>query len=527
MDDAAAAKIAEEALLQTHINYQIDRATSIRQAYELMSLRNHDVILSDLRLPDAVGLVAIAKIRSKCDTVPLIILSGSENEQFYVETLAKGADDCICRENLTPTNLLRCINQNIERVRQKRENIELMDAVDRQRQRLEEQASLLQEKNVRLASLCESARSFVNNVSHEFRTPLCVIKQYSGMLSRGTIGEMAGPQKRLLEVIEDRVDGLNSLVDDMLDVSRLESGMLAASRSRCSISEIIRKELIPLKHRGRVRSIDIIAECPNGLPEVFCDSEKVGRILVNLIVNAIKVSPPNELIRVSVSRNDPRQELDIRVSDNGPGIDEEMKGKLGRQFVRGPSSILCSEKSFGLGLSITKELVNLNLGSLKIESQVGIGSSFSFTVPYANPKAILNRYFERLMRHTNQSETKIAVLRASIESANEEQRVDDVERFLSYSLRARDIVIPIQPNVWLLVLNIVADEMPRFRQRFEVSLSEVNRNRPQGDLPAIDLQQMGLFDRVTEVDDIEFCLSKLLLSSGAPGERREGTKQYV
>ncbi|WP_404308083.1 hybrid sensor histidine kinase/response regulator [Neorhodopirellula lusitana] len=526
-DDPIDAMVARRTLLAAKTEYEIDIASSIGEAIQCMSQRKHDVILSDLGLPDAGDLDAVTKIRNECDDVPLIVMSGCDDERLYVETLAKGADDFVSKHNLTPTTLCRCINQNIERMRQKREIQELVEAVETQREVLEQQADELQQKNLRLAALCQSAKSFVNNVSHEFRTPLCVIKQYSGMMSQGMFGELTDPQQHFLRVIEDRVDGLNNLVDDMLDISRYESGMLAASRKKCAIDEIIRRELTPLVHRGKVRSVKVFAECPDDLPNVFCDPEKVGRTIVNLVVNAIKVSSAEGQVRVSVSPNDETQEIEIRVHDDGPGMNDKLKKKLCGRFAQGPTSLLSNEKGFGLGLSITKELVDLNLGALEIESEVGVGSVFMFTIPYANPTKILSRYLERLGRIPENVQTELSVIRVRIDPTSDDDSADDVERFLNYTLRARDLAMPIYTNEWMVILDSTVADLPVFLTRFNSELTEVNRNRPQGELPAIHLHELGTFHRVDQITEIQNCLSGMLAPAGRPRKPHIRKAQYV
>src|SRR5690606_16188025 len=149
---------------------------------------------------------------------------------------------------------------------------------------------LLKRKNRRLKRLYETAHRFVDNVSHEFRTPLTVIKEYVGLVHDGVLGGLSEEQADMLEVVTDRADDLNNMVNDMLDISKLDAGMLGLWRKTCNVSDMIERVRPSLERKSHLKQVAIEFDIPETLPQVFCDDEKIGRVIVNLAINAIKFS---------------------------------------------------------------------------------------------------------------------------------------------------------------------------------------------------------------------------------------------
>ena len=147
---------------------------------------------------------------------------------------------------------------------------------------------VLERKNRRLEELYQTAHRFVDNVSHEFRTPLTVIMEYASLMQDGVVGELTSEQQQMLDVISDRAGDLNNMVNDMLDISKLETSMLGMWRCVCTVDDALDRVRDSLLKKASVKQIDLRFDIPEGLPEVFCDDEKIGRVLVNLVTNAIK-----------------------------------------------------------------------------------------------------------------------------------------------------------------------------------------------------------------------------------------------
>lgn len=509
-DDPADATLLRLALERSAGDYAITRASRLSRGIEMARSDAYQIILTDLGLPDAIGLEAVEHLCVASPHAAIIVVSGEDNEQLYFDALSHGADSFLCKTDINAVMVHRCIRQSLHRVKQSEEIRHLIQASTEQRQRLEAQSLLLASKNQRLEQLCATSQEFVNNVSHEFRTPLCVAKQYASLIADEAVGPVNDEQRMMLNVIEGRMDDLNTIVDDMLDISRHESGLLAASRVVCSATEIVERILPGLQQRASLRDIELLSEIPDDVQEIYCDPEKISRVLINLIVNALKFTSEKDTVVVRVSQCLVSQEVTFAVCDSGPGIDPEQRDSIFARFQQGDTNLRSSTKGFGLGLSIAKDLVDLNLGEMSLQSVVGKGSTFSFTVPMNEPTEVGNRYLRRLQRHSEGKLSAACVIRAKVDSAATPQSNQEVHVFLNYLLKSNDLILPVQQNQWLLILNTHREEIQSFFDRVHNETELLNRNRPQGPLPSVALELVGELDH----DHAETALHAMIQESG-------------
>jgi signal transduction histidine kinase len=487
-DDALDARLFVELLGRSSGNYHIEHAGTLESGLVQAETGNFAVILTDLTLPDSNSLESVSRLRKACKEATIIVHSGSEKEQLQIEALESGADDFLCKNDANSVTLHRCIQQNLLRVSQRDRVAKLLVKLEERNHKVERQAVELAAKNKRLAALCDASKKFVNHVSHEFRTPLCVIQQYSGILADELIGPVNEEQKSMLRIVEARVDELSTMVDDMLDISRLESGLLTAKRKCFDVKSIVR-ELIPtLQQKATPRNIDICLDIDDEIPDVFGDSEKLSRTLINLVVNAIKFSAVDDSIAIRVHHREDHHDVLVSVRDNGPGIPIEQQQQLFQRFRQASSGLESTSKGFGLGLSIAKELVELNLGEMTFSSTVGQGSDFCFTIPIDSPQEIAKRYLSR-MASEKDSLPFVSVFDVVPASANPSnaKELNDLYNFLNLSLRSRDLLLPTSNGRWLLFVNMTEENVQKLVSRIETELIAVNRNRPAGKLPDLEI----------------------------------------
>jgi hypothetical protein len=408
--------------------------------------------------------------------------------------LDEGAQDYLAKDTMNPDGLARSIRYAVHRQRSVSENERLVKDLQESREQLEK-------KNRRVSKLYRTAHRFVDNVSHEFRTPLTVVKEYVSLMREGLLGPLNDEQRRFLDVVNDRADDLNHMVDDMLDVSKLEAGILTIYRTNDRLASIVRHVRVGLERRAALKDVELQIAIDDNLPAVFCDGEKIGRVIVNLVVNAIKFCGSPGRVRLDAQLNERDGEIVVNVSDNGQGISQKDLQVIFRRFKQLGPNPRGSTKGFGLGLSIAKELVRLNLGEMSVESSVGRGSTFSFTVPLDIPKEVMRRHLRRLQAHRSEGKTVSLVL-VSVDSAIDPDSIGDLTMFLSGSLRRNDLLFYRGNARWLIVLPISESDLDAFFSRLRQAAADSNRNRFGQPLPTLEMNVLGNWSVDDDVNEM-------------------------
>ena len=228
----------------------------------------------------------------------------------------------------------------------------------------------------------ERAKSeFVSTVSHELRTPMTAVKGYVDLLLMGATGDLSAQQRRFLQVIKGNSDRLSSLVNDLLDISRLESGRIVLELAPIEMAPLIEQVALTITPKAQNKNIQIRTIVPAGLPKVRGDNNRVNQILTNLIGNAYKYTPPGGAISIYAYVKD--EMFHVGVLDTGIGITTEHQEKVFDRFFRVDDPLVQEEAGTGLGLSITVSLIHMHGGEIFLESELGEGSLFTFTLPLA------------------------------------------------------------------------------------------------------------------------------------------------
>jgi PAS domain S-box-containing protein len=217
---------------------------------------------------------------------------------------------------------------------------------------------------------------FISNVSHELRTPLHSLKGFTKLLVSGKVDDPK-TQNEFLAIVDKESDRLGDLIDDLLDMSRLESGRFKINKEVISLKNIIHDAVERVGSLASEKGITITEEMNSELPEMEVDGKRMGQVITNLLSNAIKYNQENGSITVKseVSNSD----LLVQVSDRGIGISEDDIPQLFERFYRVEASDRI--EGTGLGLHITRQIIEAHSGRIWIESKLGEGSTFSFTLP--------------------------------------------------------------------------------------------------------------------------------------------------
>jgi signal transduction histidine kinase len=241
----------------------------------------------------------------------------------------------------------------------------------------------LKEANEELLHLDQLKSDFLATMSHELRTPLTSVIGYSDLLLSGMTGEVTEKQKGFLSSILTNAETLLSLINDILDLTKIEAGKLELNLEPVELRSVLIAVISVAKPRARDKKIQISTFLPTDLPTLLADPAKLGQILLNLLTNAIKYT--HEMGKVGIeARALPAGVVEIRVTDTGIGIAREDIPRVFERFTQIDSSSTRNQGGTGLGLAITRDLIELHGGTIKVQSQLGKGTSFTFTIPMAS-----------------------------------------------------------------------------------------------------------------------------------------------
>jgi len=281
--------------------------------------------------------------------------------------------------------------------------IELRDLNRSLEDRIRERTSQLEETNRELMRASRHKSEFLANMSHELRTPLNAILGFTELIIDGVYGKIPDELRESIEDIHINGRHLLRLINDVLDLSKIEAGQMRLNLSECSIQSLIDSTISATRSLAAEKRLELVSRVETGLPPALGDSKRITQVLMNLVGNAIKFTPGGGSVTVTAkcvrsakcevrsateSSSDPAPRtphhsdlIEIAVADTGIGIPtEELKSIFG-EFRQVDSSITREYGGSGLGLSIAKRLVEMHEGSIWAESQVGKGSIFYFRIP--------------------------------------------------------------------------------------------------------------------------------------------------
>jgi two-component system NtrC family sensor kinase len=265
------------------------------------------------------------------------------------------------------------------------ENARLYEQVRQYAESLEAQVEArtreLQESNARLQELDRLKSEFVSAVSHELRTPLTSVKGYVDYLLKGVVGELSPPQKDFLMRVKGNADRLVRLINDLLDLSRIEAGRVDFHPVKLAMAEVTAEVIDALRPLASEKGVDLGTDMSETDGFVRADRDKVYQVLLNLTYNAVKFTPPGGSVRVR-TEDQPHGEVLTVVQDTGEGIPREELARIFEKFHQ-VSESPTHTKGSGLGLAIAKKLIELHGGEIWVRSELGQGSAFGFTLPAA------------------------------------------------------------------------------------------------------------------------------------------------
>ena len=309
-----------------------------------------DLVVLDLVLPDVVGLEGLAALKAKRPDLPVVILTGHNDAELAVEALKAGAQDYMIKGQFGQL-LIRTLSFAIERNRVRRE----LEVVSAQKDRL------------------------LGMAAHDMRNPLTAIAGISELLVEQTIDGLSKEHHELLSHIESSSRFMLGLIDDLLDISAIESGHLTLRVDDVDLNDLARENVARQQFLAGPKSIELVLDLPAEPVVVQADARRLNQVLDNLISNAIKYSPHGTSTTVRVLRD--ADAARVLVIDQGPGIEPGEQVRLFEPFVRASSRATGGEGSTGLGLAIIKKIMEAHGGRVGLMSQPGQGSTFEISIP--------------------------------------------------------------------------------------------------------------------------------------------------
>lgn len=343
--------------------YGVFTTTRADQAMEVLCKERIKVVVSDQVMPKIQGVQFLENVKQFDSNIVRILLTAHSDFSAAEEAINIGEVYRVIGKPIKNADLLSTIHRAIERYD------------------LTVRAELSHQK---LQAMYEVQREFTSTVSHELRTPLASIKTAIDLVVNKTLGSINPEQKEVLGRAKKNVDRLKRLIDDILDLTKMESGKLKMNFMVNDINQAVREVLEAQKDFAQARGLYIKSSLDHHVPHIAFDSDRITQVLNNLIGNAIKFTKQGG---ITIKTNKTNEEfIQVSVIDTGKGIAEENLVKLFQKFHQIESAEENEEGGTGLGLAISKEIISLHGGKIWAESQIDRGTTFQFTLPIQESK---------------------------------------------------------------------------------------------------------------------------------------------
>jgi len=339
-------------------NFELTHLLRMSEAVVHLAKGGVDIALLDLGLPDAHGLETLRRARAVAPDVPLIVLTGLDDEALAAEAMKEGAQDYLIKGQIENRALPRALRHAIER------------------QRMQGETNQIRELQLRLKD------DFLSHVSHELRSPLTAIYQFVTILVDGLAGEVRPEQSEYLRLTLRNVRQLESMIADLLEVTRIQGGKLNIELQAASLRDAIADTVSMFEGSAAGKGITLRANTPADLPPAYVDPSRLRQVLINLVSNAIKFTAKGGKIMLQsrIFEEDPCF-LVVEIADTGCGIKPEVSKLIFERLHQASDAGEEGRKGLGLGLYISKELVARQGGKIWVTSETEKGSNFFFTVP--------------------------------------------------------------------------------------------------------------------------------------------------
>jgi signal transduction histidine kinase len=375
-DNPGDADLTRLRLVEANADVQVQHVDRLSAGLECLAQNHTSLVLLDLNLPDSRGAATYRSVLDKAPGIPVVILSGQDDETMAGKALHQGAQDYLVKGSFDAKALNRAMRYAVER------------------------QALLRALEITQKQQLEFKNHFLSHVSHELRTPLTCIHQYVTLLLDGLAGPVAPEQSDHLKTVLKSVNQLHAMIRDLLEATRAEAGKMRVEPRCISLRELVQQAVAMLRPTAQERMVGLEMGVDQRLPLVYADPDRALEVLINLLDNAIKFTPAEGSVMVKACMVE--ADLDsvyVSVTDTGRGISPEAKALIFERLYQDPDSVDNNRSGLGLGLFICREIVRLHGGKIWVSSEAGQGSTFSFTLPIYSLAKLLSpivTYQERL-----------------------------------------------------------------------------------------------------------------------------------
>ncbi|PAY18241.1 hypothetical protein CKO51_17495 [Rhodopirellula sp. SM50] len=484
----------------------LSHATSLGAALQELDLRYFDVILTDLSLPDSSGLETVKRLKAKCDDIPILVLTGLDDEAVEREILHAGAQDFLPKGLANSSWTRKAIEHAVQRQQSINEMSRVTAELQASHRLLREQAELREQDNRKLERMHQTAHEFLAKASHDIRNPLTVIKEHVSIVREGLAGRINLEQAAMLEKALIRADDVNNKLDDLLDSSKLDSGLLDICRRPCHVREIIDSVRETIEQRAAMRNVKLEIQSQIETPIAYCDSQKVCRVLVCLAINAINACSDSGNVRIWVRYDEPDHHIRIGVNDDGIGIQRRQRDQLAARFARPLLTTDPDDKLLGLGLSIAARFCRLNLGQLHVESEPGLGSIFWFSLPVVGSDQIFPRWLE--LQSAPMQYVQLLSFHLNDQCTPAEKR--DSELLLTFLTENHELLIQASDAQWWLATSSI---FPNVDARLKKATDDIARlTEVRAANPAFDIgiQTRGIWSLQSPIEEIDAAYQQIV-----------------
>ena len=353
IDDEAAMRDSCRMILEKE-GFDTDTAENGLIGLEKIEADRPDFVIIDLKMPRISGQEVLEKVREIDRDIIPIVITGYATVESAVEAMKKGAYDFLPKP-FSPEELRIIMRRGLERKRLIRET-----------KKLREEKKLMEE-------------NFITMVSHQLRSPLVAIVQYFEIILAGMVGDLEDKQKEMILKAKKRSEGLLNLINDWLNIARMNGGQIVNNLKPTSLEEILSKIVEFLQPVAKEKNVTIKHVKTSGDDVILGDPESLEQLFVNLIANAIEYNRSDG--SVSVSLGDLEDSIQVDIEDTGVGIAPEHISRIFDQFYQIDRSKRTGDKGSGLGLTIVKKIAEAHGGSIQVSSELGKGSVFTVIFP--------------------------------------------------------------------------------------------------------------------------------------------------